>query len=441
MTTFDRFDPFERRIGDALEGIAPPRPLDYLDDVFRQTARTRQRPRWAFPERWFNVDIALTRAPVVGRLPVRPMVILLLLLALVAGALVAYVGTHRTPPPFGPAGNGALAYSATGDIYVRDALTGVSRVLIGGDGDQFAPSYSPNGQYLTYVTNTGQGDAFMVANADGSNSRLLARIPATGNAQAAWAPDSQHVGLIYDVSGLPTLSIVTAAGVARVIDLGDLVPLDLAFSPPNGERLLVRARVAGTQTFGLYTMGLDGTDVRTVVRPISTTYGESFTLSGARWSPDGRTIAYNGIEPMPAGVTSVVSEHFRLHLVNADGSNDRAVPGPVDPLVHENWPVYSPDGKWIAVIRWTFAEDGTPGATGWLAVLPADGREAAHDLGQRFEDKQDTGIEKVWSPDGSRLLELVAPKQQVFAIDPVTGQSELLPWTGVLPDWQRLALP
>lgn len=56
MTAFDQFDPFERRIATAIDEIAIARQPDYLDDVFQQTARSSQRPRWTFPERWISVN-------------------------------------------------------------------------------------------------------------------------------------------------------------------------------------------------------------------------------------------------------------------------------------------------------------------------------------------------------------------------------------------------
>jgi len=62
MTTIDRFDPFERRITDAIHEIAAERRPDYLDAVFEATARSRQRPRWAFPERWIPVNRLLIAA-------------------------------------------------------------------------------------------------------------------------------------------------------------------------------------------------------------------------------------------------------------------------------------------------------------------------------------------------------------------------------------------
>jgi len=56
MNTIDPFDPFERRIADAVQEIAAARMPDYLDSALQLTARSRQRPRWAAPERWLYVN-------------------------------------------------------------------------------------------------------------------------------------------------------------------------------------------------------------------------------------------------------------------------------------------------------------------------------------------------------------------------------------------------
>ncbi|MEO8462025.1 MAG: hypothetical protein ABI555_02340 [Chloroflexota bacterium] len=56
MTAFDHFDPFERRITEAIDEIAEARRPEYLDAVLQRTARTAQRPRWLFPERWMHVN-------------------------------------------------------------------------------------------------------------------------------------------------------------------------------------------------------------------------------------------------------------------------------------------------------------------------------------------------------------------------------------------------
>jgi Tol biopolymer transport system component len=385
------------------------------------------------------VDTTFPRSALGGRVPFRTLIVLAVLAALLAASIAFYVGTQkRLPPAFGPAANGDLLFASNGDIFARDLITGEQRLVIGADGDQFAASYSPDGQFITYATKSAEGDHFMVANADGTNQHQLALIPSTGNAQGAWAPDSKSAGFIYDVNGFPQLSIVRIADAqTTVVELDGIVPLGIAYAPPHGDRLLIRARESGSQKVGIYSMKLDGSDRKTVVEARQTGYGVDYTNSGPVYSPDGRTIAYNGLDPV-LQADGTLDTTFRVHLVNADGTNDRAVPGPADPTVQETWPLFSPDGQSILVSRWTIAGD-VYGADGWLALMPADGSQAAHDIGLRFTDEQDTAIEKTWAPDGSRIVMRVGSKQEVYSIDPATGQSSPLAWTTELPDWQRRA--
>ena len=100
MTAFDRVEP---RIPELMNELAPATVPDYVDDLLRQTARTRQRPAWTFPERWLPMDITL--APVRARPRGLRTVVAVLLIALLAAALlVAYVGSrpHRVPAPSSP---------------------------------------------------------------------------------------------------------------------------------------------------------------------------------------------------------------------------------------------------------------------------------------------------------------------------------------------------
>lgn len=433
MTAFDRFDPFERRISEAIDEIAATRRPDYLDDIFRLTARTAQRPRWAFIERWLSVDTTFAR-PGLARIPLRPLLVLALL-ALLAATIAFVAGSRqRVPAPFGPAGNGTVAYSFGGDLFVRDSLTGQSRLLFGGPGQEAFPSYSPDGQWISYVSTSDNVDHFMVARADGSGSRELAQIPpAPSNAQAAWRPDSRAIAFVYDVAGIPRLSIAPIDGSPAVqLDLGGLRPLDVSWRPPSGAQLLIRTQAAG-QT-GLYTINADGTGIKGLGLPGTSDFGTTYTLSGSTWSPDGKTIAYNSVEAIPGAGAS----HFRVRLINADGTDGRAVAGPSQVSVQEAWPVYSPDGRWIVVHRWVFKGD-SPTAEGWLAVMPSDGSAPARDIGPRIPGGEDTGLSKVWSPDGTRVLMRADNTKQTFSIDPVSGSYEMLVWTSELPDWQRVA--
>lgn len=74
MTTID---PFERELPGALTDLAEAQTPDYFVDLLGRTARTRQRPTWAIPGRWFSLMPAITARPA---------------LALVAIVLVAILG-------------------------------------------------------------------------------------------------------------------------------------------------------------------------------------------------------------------------------------------------------------------------------------------------------------------------------------------------------------
>jgi len=91
MTAFDRFDPFERRISEAIDEIAAARPPAYLDDILRLTARSAQRPRWVFPERLLTMNGF--------RLMTAGLVAIVAVVALASLAIRPNVGPTPTPSP------------------------------------------------------------------------------------------------------------------------------------------------------------------------------------------------------------------------------------------------------------------------------------------------------------------------------------------------------
>jgi Tol biopolymer transport system component len=436
MTAIDRFDPFEQRITAAIDEIAAPRRPDYLDDILRQTASTSQRPRWTFPGRWLPMDTTLpTRSGPLGRLSARPALLLVLLLLLLAAAAVLVVGSrNRVPEPFGLADNGQLAYAFNGDVWVRDTLTAPGRVLIATPGKDVWPYFSPDGTRLLLTSEEADGKAYdYVANADGTGLRKILPDPIVGDGYWAWAPDSRTIAIVNEVGGFPVLHIASVDDPAvRTVDLGGISVREISWRPGvPGAILLLGTTPDGRND--LYTVRADGSDLEPLDLPIQqSSFGVGYTNSGATWSPDGGTIAYNSVEIDRASLET----HFRLHLVDPDGTNNRAVVPPDDRRVQEAWPLYSPDGRWILVHRWTWKSNN--GGEGWLAVLPADGSAQARDIGPRIPGGEDTGLIKAWSPDGTRVLMSSANTKQVFSIDPVTGEYEELPWTEELPDWQRV---
>ena len=99
--------PLRSRTPRPSRAAAPRAVPDYRDDIVRQTARTRQRPAWTFPERWLPVSVITSRAlaaptgPLAGRGPRRspPPRRSQSGLALVGGLAAACAGAIRARPP------------------------------------------------------------------------------------------------------------------------------------------------------------------------------------------------------------------------------------------------------------------------------------------------------------------------------------------------------
>jgi hypothetical protein len=437
MTMLEPFDPFERRITEAVDQIAAATLPDYLDDILQISARSSQRPRWSFPERWLPVDLTVARVPFARRLPVRNLVILLVIVALVAASLVLYVGSQRRlPPPFGPAANGQLVFGSGGDLYTRDSLTGQPRLLLGGPGDQAGVVMSPDGQLVAYDDysgtagrSSGANPHEWVVNLDGSNPRQVLAEEYTFQA-FAWAPDSRSILIGTAPKGQPELWIAPADGSgARRLAFDALRPWDGTWDPLRPGGLLVRAENTATHLADLYLVDASGAIVKALGMKGLNLNGPEYEFSGETFSPDGQSIAYNAIEAREAPVN-----RFRVHVMDRDGGNDRAIPAPLATGFSQAWPIFSPDGTSILLDTWETKADGS--LVHQLAVAPSDGSATARRIGPIVESTNEV---KMWSPDGTRILQCMCDRDELYSVDPISGTFEKLPWTSDLPGWQRRA--
>jgi Tol biopolymer transport system component len=134
---------------------------------------------------------------------------------------------------------------------------------------------------------------------------------------------------------------------------------------------------------------------------------------GARWSPEGRSIAFAAASE-PGGLD------FSIWIMNADGTNETqltTITGPSnDSLVAQvsQSPSWSPDGKSLAYAR------GVPGKFPEVHVMRANGAESERVAVIQLL----TQNAPAWRPDGRALvadLRIVPPSGSLLLVTTLTG--------------------
>jgi hypothetical protein len=433
-------DRFEGQLPDILIELALPRTPDYIDDILGQTARTRQRPGWTFPERWLPMDIAAD-VPTGARQTVWRSLGVLLLIALLLALAIAAVGSrqHRVPAPFGPAANGSLVYDRDGDIYVADRDVSHERLLIGGDTQDSAATWSRDGSRIFFARQLADGIAVMTADLNGQEVRQVSPSLLIDHESHDLSPTSAELAVIDKVSGRRTLRILSLAGDGRVrtLDLGTLEPTKfVAWRPGVSDEIIFGGHPGGQQTdLGLYAIRSDGTGLRQLVLQhdesiVGAQNPTQISFQGLSMTVDGSRATYWNWE------TTVQPGHSCfIHLLDLASGVDRRLT--FDPSANcELGPLFTLDGKSIV------AERGTLEATSQLFVAPVDGAGSGVAVGPTYNYRSRMGF--ALSPDGTKVIWVPTP-----TLGPNAGGRVITLATGAVedsdvqfldvPSWQRLA--
>lgn len=188
-------------------------------------------------------------------------------------------------------------------------------------------SWSPDGRRVAFVSDRagGQLDVF-VANPDGTGVVNISNDPGQ-QYQPAWSPDGRWIAYVTKPRPADRLHDIALANVEtgekRAIVLPDTNEMAPSFSP-DGTRLAFSSNRSGTSE--IYTMRLDGTDVKAV------TAGAQSGMP--RWSRQGR-IAFR----------SNRDGNGEIYVMNGDGSGlVRLTDSPAD----DGMPAWSADGSRLA---------------------------------------------------------------------------------------------
>jgi Tol biopolymer transport system component len=357
------------------------------------------------------MDITLRPVPAFAG-PRRTLVLLVLLLVAVIAAAALYVGAQpHLPPPFGLARNGAIVFAdKAGNIYVQDSVESPQRKVMDGANGGW-PSFSPDGTRFVSLQQAGDtGWDLVVADADGSHQHPITDPSmAEGPWWWGWTPDSQNVAVVSanrdDAEVL--FYAARASGSPRKVETGYSVDA-LAFRPGHPDQMLFRGLKDGR--VGLYLADLDGTILRTLIKPFATDdpFNNEADLRNPAWSPDGEHIAYQRRD---------AAGDLTMYTMASDGTNVHSIGFTDGDAVDDN-PTWSPDGTRIAFQRldgdgrWTNAvvDLATGRITTLLPEMPANGESLA------------------WTPDGTGILAIPWLGAPAKILDPNGGPATYLPW-------------
>lgn len=221
-----------------------------------------------------------------------------------------------------------------------------------------------------------KSDNIFIARADGSWIRRVTRRPG-GNSDPDWSPDGKQIAFRSEAPGPDgeqrgAVWVVDADG-SNLYSLSRRAGMAYGAVPswsPDGKRIAISGFRREGEASGIYTVGLDGSDLKRL-----TPAGREAQYPA--WSPDGRRIAY----------TLVDGGGFDLYVMNADGSGQRRLTSTPDV---ENWAMWSPDSEQIA-----FHVEGERAS---VEVMNADG-SGRH----RIANTRGAGVPGNWAP-GSWLI-------------------------------------
>ena len=264
------------------------------------------------------------------------------------------------------AGNGSFLLLRPRQQMQPDKLTVVPFTTF--PGFEIAPSFSPDGNQIVFswfgYEKEFQFDLF-IKQVGQERAVQLTHHPATFLV-SAWSPDGRFIAFMRHVEGDPASS-----GVYLISALG------------------------GSE------------------RKLANTSRQELEALGVTWSPDGKWVAFPKRSSSATNADSS-PDHFSIHIVNVETTEERTLPDPSPDCVHTWQPAFSSDGKYLASVC------VLTGGVAKIYVQTPEGKQA-REVGARSSEGF-AGI--AWAADNQSLL--YSSDQHLWRVPLAGGKPEKL---------------
>lgn len=222
-------------------------------------------------------------------------------------------------------------YGPSVQVFVMNADGSGLRLVSDGKVDAVFPSLSPDGTKVVYSVQQGQNLDLVVTDIESGETTRLTETPDVVELQPAWSPDGARIAFMSNRNGNFDLFVMNADGsnVQPVVQLPDSDERLGGWSP-DGRSLVFVSETPEEQA--IMVVEVESGDVQELTRRAGVEANPTF-------SPDGKRIAFYSDRGRPG-------EDLDLYVMDADGSNVR--PLKEDPQNMNLFPVWSPDGQWVA---------------------------------------------------------------------------------------------
>ena len=284
-----------------------------------------------------------------------------------------------------------FALLRSGQIALMPAEGGWPVPLTSSTGGKSGLAWSPDGKLIAYAS---QGSIWVVAASGGTPRRLTDAPPGGGDPRQAtdrgprWSPDGHWILFQSGRRGINSLLVVSADGATTSFLTGPHVEADNGRWSPDGSSIVYVTREKEYFSGRLNVLKVDAHSGQPIGEPAvlytaPVDRGGGWSIRGAEWSPDGKTLA----------TVLQNSGWNHIYLIPSAGGEPKQI---TDGKFEDEDPTYSPDGKTLAFV----SNRGLLEATN-LWIIPANGGDA-----QQLAKFDIAGIssQPQWSPDSRSIF-------------------------------------